>query len=182
MITIRKTFNIVEIVNEIGKEVDSVLENRNGEKYFECIVLLYSLSENLLKWLIFIKTIWERTKKSIEPSEKQYLEAWNKLQDVCKNLSFYSALNIGLALDVIDLTFYKKLDRVRDERNSIAHQLWVFEQRQNELVLRKRLERLAIVAKQLTKVTSQLTNEIGLEEIYTVELHVRNKQRKAVGN
>lgn len=165
-----KEFNIVQIVNGIGEEVDLVLENRNEEKYFENIMLLYSLIENLLKWLIFIKTIWERTGKSIDPSKKEYLEAWDKLEGFCKNLSFHSALNTGLALDAVDFTLYKKLDRVRKERNNIAHQLWVFDQRQNKSALRKRLERLATVAKQLCKITSQLTNEIGVEEICTVKL------------
>ena len=165
-----KTFNIVEIINGIGEEVESVLETRNKEKYFEEIMLLYSLVENLLKWLIFMKAIWGRTQKGVDISQKAYLGAWGKLEDFCRNLSFYYALNIGLALDAIDPTLYKKLDQVRKERNDISHQLWILSKRQNKLVLRKNLEKLANVTKQLCQVTQQLTDQMGVEEIYTFKL------------
>lgn len=157
-------FDIVKTVNEIGEEVEQVLESHNEKKYFEEIMLLYSLIENLLKWLIFVKAIWE-----IE-EEKHADEEWSKLYSFCGGLNFYTALNIGLSLKLIGFNLYKKIDKVRKERNDVAHQLWIYEHRRNPLELRKTLEMLTRIAKQLAKILEKLTNEIGVEEVYKLRL------------
>jgi hypothetical protein len=157
-------FHIVEVVNRIGEEVERVLGSYTEEKYFEEIMLLYSLIENLLKWSLFVKIFWDRMDK--EPNGKEL----TKLSSFCGDLSFYNALNMGLSLKLIDFTLYNKMDKVRLERNDIIHQLWIYDHRSNPVVLRKTLEKLATVAKQLTSVVSQLTNEIGVEGIYKLKL------------
>jgi len=71
---------------------------------------------------------------------------------------------------VIDFNLYKKIDKVRKERNDIAHQFWIYEHRGNQLKLRKTLQVLTRTAKQLVKIVEQLTNEIGVEGIYKLRL------------
>jgi len=159
-----KQFNIVKTVNQIGDEVDLVLEKRRKGKYFETIILLYSLIENLLKWALFIKIIWRKSDRVLQEEEV------GKLRSFCRKSDFYTALNTALSLDLIDLNLYKNIDKVRKERNDVIHQLWIYENRRNSVVLRKTLERLTRVARQLAKTTSELTDEVGLEEIYKVTL------------
>lgn len=159
-----RQFNIVQTINQIGEEVDSVLESRNKEKYFEAIILLYSLIENLLKWLLFIKIIWRKSDRLLHEEEVE------KLRSFCRTSDFYTALNTSLSLDLINVNLYKKIDKVRRERNDVIHQLWIYKNRRNSLVLRKTLERLTRVARQLAKTTSELTDEIGLEQIYEIAL------------
>jgi len=160
----RRRFNIVQTVNDIGEEVDSVLELRNKGKYFEEIVLLYSLIENLLKWSVFMKIIWGKSDRQLHPDEV------DKLRSFCRRLDFRTALNTGLSLDLIDLSLYKRMNRIRKERNDVIHQLWIYDNRRNWVILRRTLERLARVAREMAKVTNHLTDEIGIEEIYKIAL------------
>lgn len=172
----QKGFDIVRIVNGIGEEVELVLKSHNEEKYFEEIMLLNSLIENLLKWSAFVKILWERGKeiklhKSVEEKRlQQMLDEVEKLGSFYKRLDFYSALNIGLSINLIGFNLYKRIDKVRIERNNVTHQLWIYGNRRNSLVLRKTLERLAGVARQLARITDQLTDEIGVEEVYKMSL------------
>lgn len=159
-----RRFNIVRTVNDIGEEVDLVLESRNKEKYFEGIVLLYSFIENLLKWLIFVKIIWGKSDRVLHPDEVE------KLRSFCRRLDFFTALNAGLSLDLIDLSLYRRIDRVRRERNDLIHQLWIYDNRRNSVILRKILERLARVARRMAEVMEQLTSVIGVEDIYEIAL------------
>jgi len=46
----KKYNNITQTINDIAEEINSVLNSRNKEKYFEKIILLYSFIENGLKW------------------------------------------------------------------------------------------------------------------------------------
>lgn len=157
--------DIRKTVNEIGEEVEQVLESRNKEKYFEEIILLYSLIENLLKWSVFVKIFREKIDER-ELSKEELIT----LSDFCRKLTFYNALNVSLSVKLTDFNLYKKIDKVRNERNDVIHQLWIYNRRRNPLVLKKTLEMLAGVAKQLARITSRLTDEIGVEEIYKIGL------------
>jgi hypothetical protein len=159
-----KGFDIAEMVNEIGKEVDEVLESHNEEKYFEEVMLLYSLIENLLKWLVFVKAMWETFEV------KHYAEKWDKLESFCSGLSFYNALNMALSVKLMDFNLYKKIDKVRKERNNIAHELWIYERRRNPVELEKTLEVLKSVAKALAKILEQVASQIGIEGVYKISL------------
>jgi len=154
-------FNIVKVVNEIGKEVSQVLKHNNEEKYFEEIMLLYSLIENLLKWTVFMKISWDR-RGDKELSRKDL----DNLRYFCKQLRFYDALNIGLFVELIGLNLYKEIDKVKEERTDVTHQLWIYEHRRDPVELRKTLEMLAGVASKLVKISESLGKEIGGTEIY----------------
>ena len=157
--------DISQPINEIAEEVNSVLNDRKKERYFEKTVLLYSFIENLLKWLVFVKTIWEKSgKDSINKKEME------KLRSFCKRLNFYNASNLAFSIDLIDFDLYRKIDAIRDERNNIIHQFWIYSHRNDFLALRKKLEKLARVANQLVEIFNQLAEEIGVEEFYKIFL------------
>jgi len=163
--SMRKEYtDITQAINEIAEEINSVLNSRNKEKYFEEIVLLYSFIENLLKWLVFVKILWKK------PGEELTHEEVNKLKSFCKRLNFYNALNVSYSIDLIDSNLYSGIDKVRDERNNVIHQFWIYSHRNNLLVLRKKLEKLARVANQLVGIFNQLTREVGVEEVYKIFL------------
>jgi hypothetical protein len=161
----RKDPDVAKVVNEIGYEVEQVLKSHNEEKYFEEIILLYSLIENLLKFSVFVKIFWGKVAEK-ELSKEEAV----KLSGFCWRLSFYDALNIGLSLDVIDFDLYKAIEKVKDERNDVIHQLWIYEHRRNPVELKKQLEMLARVGKQLAAISARLTNQIGVEELLKIRL------------
>lgn len=159
-------FNIEHSINEIGAEIDSILENRDKEKYFESILLLYSLIEDLLKWSVFVKVLVRKENVDELPSKKEFLSMYS----FCKNLSWYTALNIGLSVDLIDFDLYRRVDKMRRDRNDIIHKLWVHKHRKNFSALRRRLEGTTRVSKQVVKIVNQLADESGAEELYNMIL------------
>ena len=156
--------DITEAINSIGDEVNSVLNNRQKEKYFDGVVLLYSFIENVLKWLIFVQLLWSKSGRVVPDKEM------TELQRFCKSLNFYQAQHIALSLDVIDWKLFQRIDAIRQERNDVIHQFWLYVHRGNNLVLRKKLEKLAGVASQLVENTKKLTREIGVDEVYKISL------------
>jgi len=157
-------FDIVEAINSIGEEIESVLQSRDKEKYFQSIILLYSLIENVLIWSVFVKAVWEKSREQLSA------EQMNRLHSFCQRLNFYTALNMALFMDLIDFGLYRRIDAIRNERNDVVHQLWLYAHRQDPFVLRKRLEKLARIASGLAKIVEQLTDEIGVDDIRKIIL------------
>lgn len=56
----KKQKDLIEIVNEIGEDIDSILDERKTEQYLEGIVLTYSFIENILKYTVFLKRSWDQ--------------------------------------------------------------------------------------------------------------------------
>ena len=98
--------DITQVINEIAEEIDSVLDSRNKERYFEEIILLYSFIENLLKWLVAVKILWQKSDKELTQKEV------NRLRSSCKKLSFYNALDMALCISLIDFNLYKGIDKL----------------------------------------------------------------------
>lgn len=160
----KKYTDITQVINEIAEEINSVLDSRNKERYFEEIILLYSFIENVLKWLVFVKILWQKSDKELTQKEA------NKLRSSCEKLKFYNALDMAFRGSLIDFNLYKRIDMVREERNNVIHQFWMYSDRNNPLVLRKKLEKLAGVASQLVGIFNQLTQEVGVDEVYEIFL------------
>jgi len=57
--------DITRSINEIAEEINLVLNSRSKERYFEEIIMLYSFIENLLKWLVFVKILWQKSDKEL---------------------------------------------------------------------------------------------------------------------
>ena len=160
----RQYHDIVQPLTEIADFINDVLDNRKKEEYFHSIVLLYSLFENLLKWLVCMKVLWDKAQNALHPDEVR------AVREFCKRMTYYTALQVALSVKLIDLKLYKRLDQIRIERNDLIHQFWLYSHRDNKLVLRKKLEKLANSANALIGVFNSLTKDIGLEEIYQLFL------------
>ncbi len=162
--TRREYADIREIINEIADEINAILNDCRKEKYFDGIILLYSFIENLLKWLVFVKLLWVKSVRVLPDKE---IEA---VQQYCRRLSFYDAQQIALSIDVIDWKLFGRINAIREERNNVVHQFWLYAHRGNRLILRKKLEKLAGVANEIVESFNTLTHEIGVDETYEISL------------
>ncbi|TKJ40897.1 hypothetical protein CEE36_09135 [candidate division TA06 bacterium B3_TA06] len=153
-----------QAINEVADEINRTLNERKKDKYFQSIILMYSFIENLLKWLVFVKIMWMKADKELSGKEMKELEKF------CKHLRFYDALEAGLMIDLVDFNLYKRINDVRKERNDVLHQFWIYRHRDNLSVLRKKLEKLARVSNTLVGIFDDLTQEIGIEEVYEILL------------
>ncbi|SRR5713226_1311646 len=135
----RKYENIVDAINDISGEINDVLNSRKTQRYFDEIVLLYSFIENILKWLVFVKLLWDKSNKVLGKDETKSIGKF------CKNLTFFNAQQLALSIGVIDWALFRRIDAIRTERNKVVHLFWLYEHRGNRLVLRKKLEKLATI-------------------------------------
>lgn len=154
--------NIIDVVNKIGEEIDKDLEDKIKEKYFTDTLLLYSFVENVLKWLVFNKILWNKSTRVLESQEV------NIIGNVSKNLNFNICLKIAFSLDLINFKLYKKIENIKNERNSIIHQLWVYEHRNNTRLMRKKLEVISNISRELAKILTKLINKIGVDEAQNI--------------
>jgi len=161
---------ISDLINDIADEINEVLSQAQRQRYFHCIVLLYSFIENLLKWLVFVKILWIKSAKEVMAKKEA-----RDVRRFCRRLNFYNCLRIALGTDLISYPLYRKLDRVREERNDVVHQLWIYKHRRSNLVMRKKLEKIARTSSDLVGVFNALTREIGVDEVY--ELPPLNEPR-----
>jgi len=161
--TNKSDFNIADVINKIAEEINETLEDRHKDKYFEDVVLIYSFMENVLKWLVFIKIMWDKSDRLLS------LDEINSVRNFSKDLSFYNALRMAIVLDIIDMKLYKRIDDARKERNDVIHQFWLYAHRGNKLVLRKKLEKLARIAGNLVGHMNDLVEDIGLDETLDIK-------------
>jgi hypothetical protein len=150
---------ITEAINDIADEVNTVLGDCIKQKYFDSTVLLYSFIENLLKWLVFTKILWDLDRV---PNEGEI----DAIRNYCKNLSFYNAQQLSLSIGILDWALYKRIDSLRKERNDMIHQFWLYSHRGDNRVIRKKLEKVARVVGSLVGIFNDLGEEIGVDEYY----------------
>jgi len=156
------TTNLIEEINWIADQINSILEEKQKHRYFEGIVLTYTFIENLLIWLVFTQIIWNKSQKEKLTSYEEV----KTLKEYCNSLSVYHLLRLALSVDLFDMKLFKKLDEIRAERNSILHKYWLYKHRCNNLILRKKLEKLARVANELVGIFNKLVEETGMDESY----------------
>lgn len=97
---------------------------------------------------------------------KNLRREWKEIRQFCKRLSFYNAVRFALAIGKIDYRLYKRVDSIRDERNDVVHQLWIYRHRHNRAVIRKKLEKLALVTNDLVGVSKMMGEHIGVDEVW----------------
>jgi hypothetical protein len=156
---------MAEMVDLVADEINSILNERQKERYFDSVMLLYSFIENLLKWIVYTDIMWEKYSKRILRVTKSVRKEQKEIHQFCKRLSFYYALRIALARGWIDYGLYKKLEAIRVERNNVVHQLWIYQHRNNRLIIRKKLEKLALATNDLVGVFNRMVKRIGVDEI-----------------
>lgn len=166
--TYKEDIDIKKVANEVVYEVEEVLKSHNEEKYFEEIIVLYNLIENLLKYTVFLKIFREKINE--EGLSKEELL---KMSGFCWRLGFHDALNIGMCVGVIEFGLYMRIEKVKKERNDVIHQLWIYEHRRDATELRGRLEMLARVGRQVAGITEELADEITAEGLVERLLKIR---------
>ena len=159
--TVVRTHKLLDEVNDLAEQINTVLEKKEKARYFESIALLHSFIEDILKWLIFTQIIWNKSKKGVMPDGE--LE---QLRQYCNQLSLYQLLNLGLSVDLLSYSLFRKLDAVRIERNQLVHQYWLYLHKGKIHILRKKLEKLARLANALVGKLNDLIEETGMDESY----------------
>jgi hypothetical protein len=156
------THNIFDLIDRIADTTNSILNENQKERYLAGILMFYSFIEKLLLLLVYFKITWNKADRSLKKQELTHLK------EFCNQQEFYRLLRLALSVDLIDLAMFGRLEAVRIERNSIVHQFWLYEHRENRLVLRKKLEKLARLANDLVTVFNKLIEETGADETYSI--------------
>jgi hypothetical protein len=158
--------DIRNIINQIGREVDTSLGKRRSDKYFYLLLLLYSLTENFLKWLVATKILWDETcrQTDAELAGKPYDIDFDVIRIRAKKLSFNDAIDQAYSLGLIGVRLRSRLHKLRSKRNDYVHELWIIVQRKNPRVMKKELEYLADTVHSLIRVFNRLVyTEIGVD-------------------
>jgi hypothetical protein len=156
------TYNLFHIINQIAEAINQTLNEKQKERYLAGILMLYSFIEKLLVLLTYTKILWENSEKTLHRRHQLVLK------EFCNHQEFYSVVRLALAVRLIDIALFRRLEAVRVERNSIIHQFWLYQHRENRLVLRKKLEKLAHLANDLISVFNALVEETGADESYDI--------------
>ena len=167
---------VYDLIKKIGDEVNSVLNKRMKEKYFDNIILLYSFIENLLKWLIYVNVVWKKCGRALLPSEEVISgKEVESIEKICGDLRFYDSLQIALLIDLVDLKLYRRIDRIRYDRNNLIHQFWIYTIRDDFRELRRKLLDLVGVANELVRICKKLSKEMSPDLLWLTSLPRRRK-------
>jgi len=158
--------NVAYLIERVADEVNTVLNKRKKERYFDNIVLLYSFIENLLKWLIYVKVLWEKCDRTELISGKEV----GSIESFCEDLSFYNSIQIALLIDLVSLKLYRRIDRIRIDRNKFVHQLCIYTIRDDIRESRRKLEDLADVVNELVGICNKLSKEISPDLLWQMSL------------
>ena len=118
--------DIRAIIDEIGVQVDHALARGQRSKYPYLALLLYSLIENFLKWLVATKVLWDETGKQTEAelNGSIYTVDWDKIRKRAAGLKFNEAIDLAYDLRLIGVRLQKRLHKDRLKRNDLVHELW----------------------------------------------------------
>jgi hypothetical protein len=166
----RREYKLTSAIHRVEEDIRTILSKHQSTRYFEGIVLMYSLIENVLKWLVYVKIIWDKSDRVLPEKE---IEA---LKDFCNQQDFYSVQNLALVIGLINGNLFGEIDKIRKERNDILHQCYLFTHRRNHRVLRSKLERLVKVADELFEVFNNLIEETGADDTYDIFRVKRGKR------
>lgn len=158
-----KTNEITDAINEVIADINAILDEERKEQYLEGIILLYGLIENILKVALYYRMILDRIDKlATEEVDDDAISEIEKVFEFIKGLDLYKTLRFALSVKLIDYTFFCELDKIRKNRNNVAHQLWLLENRKNKEDLRKELEYVATKTSRLVGILNKLIEEVGL--------------------
>jgi len=157
-----KIHKLLDEVNALADQINTVLNEKRKTRYFESIALLHSFIEDMLKWLIFVQIIWNKSEKGVIRDDGEF----EQIRQYCNQLNLYQLLNLGLSVDLLSYSLFRRLDAVRVERNQLVHQYWLYAHRGKAQILRKKLEKLARVANALVGKMNNLIEQTGMDESY----------------
>ena len=71
---------------------------------------------------------------------------------------------------MIDKELHTLINQVRLNRNDIIHNFWLYKHRNSPKEIRTELEKVVNVAELLAEIYNDLTEEIGVDEVYELIL------------
>ncbi len=165
--------DIRKVIDEIGVEVDRALDKKQKSKYLYLSMLLYSLIENFLKWLVATQILWNETGKQTEAEMKgqAYQVDWDSIRKKAARLDFNTAIDKAFTLGLIGIRLKKRLHNDRLTRNDLVHELWIYKRRNDEEFMRAMLGGLKATTIKLVHVFGKLVyGEIGVDvpEMFTL--------------
>jgi hypothetical protein len=160
--------NLLEIINKIGENFKSILDEDKENEYFESIILNYSLIENLLKYTIYLKMTWYQTdlNPNHRDSHKERLIKFKKTIDYCNSINFYQAGEIALGINLIDHSLYQKISKIRKDRNNLLHQYWLLEHKNDSKKLKKILQEDIEASREIVGILMELYKVIGSKGVF----------------
>ncbi|NLI35358.1 MAG: hypothetical protein GX416_02410 [Bacteroidales bacterium] len=162
--------NIIHITNRIGTEVSNTLAENDSKLYFQEVVLLYSLAENLLKFLVASNDCWIKTCQRIDEADEKekrgeqvnendcYVNFETARQNV-KKMNFCNVIEKAFEEHLINENLRIKLDFFRVNRNNLIHQLYLFDNRNDEGTMRDKLIEAEAVVEELIPIFKNLLFE-----------------------
>jgi hypothetical protein len=134
--------NFADILINRRKEVKKILENNENERFYESIIIQYSLIESTLKYMVFLQLLFNLTALHVnkKTSSEDFSFKMDKLTVYCQGLSFYQALHLAVSSNVIDEKLYKQIDKIRIERNDWIHQCWLLQYKSDSSELKEDLK------------------------------------------
>jgi len=158
-----KKNEITDAINEVIADINDILNEEREEQYLEGIILLYGLIENILKVALYYRMILDRIDRlATEKVDEDTISEIDNIREFIKNLDFYKSLRFALSIKLIDYDFFHKLDKIRENRNNIAHKLWLLKNRKDKESLRKELENLATQTSGLVSILNKSIKGVGL--------------------
>jgi hypothetical protein len=164
--------NIIETVNQIGDEVERAIEGNDTGEYFKLTLLLYSLNENLLKYLVATKICWDESCKQVDKQDngEEYTVNFGKIREDAKESSFYVAINNAKALRLVSEELADSLHMLRKERNDLIHELYLFQERNDAEFMKESLQKAKDIVIRLVAIFEHLIyDEIGVDEPEVLE-------------
>ncbi|MGB8220080.1 MAG: hypothetical protein WCE46_06815 [Methanoregula sp.] len=143
-------------------EVKGFIENNEESKFYESIILQYSLIESTLKYMVFLQMALNLGLLHVrmKTSQEDFHFKMDELKLYCQNLSFYQAQHLALCSNVINEELYKKIDKIRIERNDWIHQTWLLQLTSTPNKLKEDLERVNDTFWEVTQAFGDLVNDI----------------------
>lgn len=169
----RREYNLKNAINRVEEDVRSILTKRQSGRYLEGLFLMYTLIESVLKWSVFLQIIWNKSDRVLRQSETETLKQF------CNQQDFYSTLNLALVTGFINYQLFKRIERIRSERNDLSHQFYLFTHRHNTKVLRAKLERMVNIADDLFSMLGKLVEETGIDDSYDI-FNIRRKKQMLI--
>ena len=159
--------NVIKIINKVGKEIALTLKHNDSKEYFKQIILLYSVAENFLKYIVATNDCWEESCKQLKIRDNGgvYEVDFESLRKRIKNrYTFEKTIKVAYDKKLITEKLREQLDKLRLERNNFIHQLWILGHRNDHKYLKKTLAANTKVIKKLVKVFKWLIyEEIGVD-------------------
>lgn len=187
--------NIISVVNNIGDEVDAIIRNGRDREYYGATVVLYSLIENLLKFLLCRKICWDLCEGEatlLNPKYNRYYplyfyarikhfvkylfsKIFRKKQPATLDLgfdniaaqiqrfSFFQTIKEAKKFALIDKALAGKINELREKRNVVIHDAYIFDQRNDPAVMGAILLKAYSATKELIPIFEHLMDEIDVD-------------------